>query len=190
LGLSFARWGIERLGGRLSCVDEASSLGGAVFKVTLPVSPIVRLPGGEMRRSGDARTPSPRPSALDGLLIGVADDDMSVRRTIARLLQRAGAEVIELDPGGWATAADAVRAILESAPDVLLLDLSLPHTSGLEVYEAMKDSAPEIARRVLFFTGGFLPTETLERPAVNKMAEWSELVASILRIVELPARGS
>jgi hypothetical protein len=54
----------------------------------------------------------------------------------------------------------------------------------------MKDSAPEIARRVLFFTGGFLPTETLERPAVNKMAEWSELVASILRIVELPARGS
>jgi hypothetical protein len=54
----------------------------------------------------------------------------------------------------------------------------------------MKDAAPEIASRVLFFTGGFLPSAGLDRPAVNKMAEWSELLASILRIVELPAKGS
>jgi hypothetical protein len=58
------------------------------------------------------------------------------------------------------------------------------------VYEELKESAPEVASRVLFFTGGFLPTAGLDRPAVNKMAEWSELVASILRIVELPAKGS
>jgi CheY-like chemotaxis protein len=191
LGLSFARWGIERLGGRLACAEEPSILGGAVFRLTLPVSPISRLTGGEMRRSGDSRAqPPPSGSALEGLLIGVADDDISVRRTIARLLRRAGADVIELDPGGWPTAADAVRAIRRAAPDVLLLDLSLPHTSGLEVYEEMKDAAPEIARRVLFFTGGFLPSAGLDRPAVNKMAEWSELLASILRIVELPAKGS
>lgn len=190
LGLSFARWGIERLGGRLSCAEETSVLGGAVFKITLPVSPIARLSGGEMRRAGDARTPPPSASALDGLLIGIADDDLSVRKTIARLLRRAGADVVELDPEGWPTAADAVRAIRRAAPDVLLLDLSLPHLSGLEVYEEMKEAAPAIARRVLFFTGGFLPTEGLDRPAVNKMAEWSELMASILRIVELPATGS
>lgn len=190
LGLSFARWGIERLGGRLSCSDEPSALGGAVFKVTLPVSPIARLTSGEMRRSSDSGSRPLSASALDGLLIGVADDDTSVRRTIARLLRRAGAEAIELDPDGWTTASDAVRAIRRAAPDVLLLDLTLPHTSGLEVYEEMKEAAPEIARRVLFFTGGFLPSEGLDRPAVNKMAEWSELVASILRIVELPAKGS
>jgi CheY-like chemotaxis protein len=190
LGLSFARWGVERLGGRLSCADEASALGGAVFKVTLPVSPIARLAAGSMRRSGDSAARTPAPAALDGLLIGVADDDMSVRRTTARLLRRAGADVIEFDPGGWPTAADAVRIIRRTAPDVLLLDLSLPHTSGLEVYGEMKEVAPELARRVLFFTGGYLPAEGLDRPAVNKMAEWSELVASILRIVELPATGS
>lgn len=75
----------------------------------------------------------------------VVDDEADLRRIISRMLASHG-EVVE--------AADTAQARLllkERAPDLLLLDVSLPDGSGLEVLKAAHALAPGLP--VLMLTG-------------------------------------
>ena len=58
----------------------------------------------------------------------VVDDDDNVRRLVSAYLEREGYQVIEAADG---TA--ALRAVEVSAPDLVVLDLMLPGTGGLQV---------------------------------------------------------
>lgn len=58
----------------------------------------------------------------------VVDDDDNVRRLVAAYLEREGYHVIQAADG-----AAALRAVEASAPDLVVLDLMLPGTGGLQV---------------------------------------------------------
>src|SRR5215468_10761358 len=66
-------------------------------------------------------------------LILVVDDNEPARYTKARVLRDAGYEVIEA-----ATGHDALRAVAEHAPRLVLLDVNLPGMDGWEVCRRLK----------------------------------------------------
>ncbi|HEV8316899.1 MAG TPA: response regulator transcription factor [Vicinamibacterales bacterium] len=81
------------------------------------------------------------------LRILLADDHETVREGLKAILNaQADMEVI-------AEAADGSAAVAEARklrPDVVVMDVSMPHVNGLEATEAMKASCPEV--RVLTLT--------------------------------------
>jgi DNA-binding NarL/FixJ family response regulator len=70
------------------------------------------------------------PAALKTLRVAVVEDDPTLRLFMQKLLQKNG-NGFEL-AGAWATAEEAVQPVVESAPQVVVVDLELPKTSGIE----------------------------------------------------------
>ena len=68
----------------------------------------------------------------------VVDDHQSFRRLARRLLETAGFTVVDEAADG-ASALAAVRAL---RPDVVLLDVLLPDTNGLELAETLASEPP------------------------------------------------
>jgi nitrogen regulation protein NR(I) len=64
----------------------------------------------------------------------VIDDDRSVRRLIERALEEVEAEVLSA-----ATAEEGLKMLEDQRPDVVLLDIMLPSTSGLDVFEQIRE---------------------------------------------------
>jgi len=70
----------------------------------------------------------------------IADDHMIVRTGIRHVLEsQPGFEVV----GEAATGADAVTLASKLQPDVVVLDISMPGESGLQVVGRLRDSLPE-----------------------------------------------
>jgi DNA-binding NarL/FixJ family response regulator len=65
----------------------------------------------------------------------IADDHTFYREGLARLLRKFGVDVVGEAPDGEA----AVRLVEETSPDVVLLDLRMPGTSGLEAVRMLTD---------------------------------------------------
>jgi CheY-like chemotaxis protein len=188
LGLSFARWGIERLGGELAVGERARGLGGASFQLLLPLAS--GTPG---------RTPDTRPDAaashgapasdarilarpeglLSGIAVAVVDDDLAVRQVFVRLLNRAGAVATGIDPLTWEGPWDALTHLERAAPGVILLDLRMGTLDGMEVYGTLLEASPDLARRVIFLTGGDPPDPSPDRPVLSKLVTWDELSSCI-----------
>lgn len=75
----------------------------------------------------------------------VVDDDASIRFLVR--------EELTLEGHGVRTAEDGLaglRAVGESVPDVVILDLKMPGMGGLEVLQRLKASQPQLP--VLLFT--------------------------------------
>jgi CheY-like chemotaxis protein len=141
LGLSSAAWAVGQLGGEIEYQDR-SVLGGASFVLRVPVAArVVGTPGG-----------SGLPAELRGLRIALVDDDPAVRRALSRLLQRGGAEALELATDGLEPE-DLVRGIEALRPDVVLLDLRLGSRGALSVWNCMCIEAPGLTGRVIFMSG-------------------------------------
>lgn len=75
----------------------------------------------------------------------VVDDEEDLRRIISRMLSAQG-EVIEAGD-----TAEAVRLLKTCKPDLLLLDVTLPDGSGLEVLKEARAISPALP--VLMLTG-------------------------------------
>ena len=77
----------------------------------------------------------------------VADDHMTLRQGIVRILRSSG----EIEVVGEAgDGAEATRKALETRPDVIVLDLSMPGFSALEAIRRIRAALPET--RVLVLT--------------------------------------
>jgi DNA-binding response OmpR family regulator len=63
----------------------------------------------------------------------VVEDDRDIGELVCRYLEKAGFAVELLSSGR-----DALRAIAERPPDLLILDLMLPHVDGLEICRAAR----------------------------------------------------
>ena len=83
-------------------------------------------------------------------LILNVDDNASKRYVKTRILTGAGYDVL-----GAGTAAEAREAILQHHPDLILLDVHLPDSSGREVCSWVK-ATPEIADIVVLQTSAYL----------------------------------
>ena len=88
--------------------------------------------------------------------IVVADDSSDIRNLISLILTNEGYEVLSVDSGG---------ALLESyqvfAPDLVLLDIMMPHLSGFEVLAALRaDEDPKFSSLpVVMITAKSLETD-------------------------------
>ncbi len=85
---------------------------------------------------------------VDVSTVLVVDDDLSVLRVAAKVLQRGGFDVIEAGSGD---AALAVAEEVNGQIDLLLTDVVMPGMNGRELSEALLSRFPDV--RVLFMSG-------------------------------------
>jgi len=76
----------------------------------------------------------------------LVDDDSAFRHVLGGELQRLG-----YSTAAAGTGEEAVRRVAECEPDIVLLDLRLPHMNGLEVLKAIHEKAPAV--EVIMLTG-------------------------------------
>jgi two-component system nitrogen regulation response regulator GlnG len=75
----------------------------------------------------------------------VIDDDRSIRHFIAKAFEDSDVEVVPA-----ASAEEGMRLLAESSPDVVLLDILLPESSGLELFERIHEADSKLP--VIFVT--------------------------------------
>jgi CheY-like chemotaxis protein len=144
LGLAICQRIITGLGGEVGFESRVGH--GSKFSVTLPLdeSSVVHPP---------QVVPSVKPAARRGRVV-VVDDDVSLGTLMKRLLMR------EHDVVSFSSASDALSHFEhDRAFDVVLCDLMMPVVSGFEFYERLSRSAPELASRTVFLTGGAFTAE-------------------------------
>jgi DNA-binding response OmpR family regulator len=72
-------------------------------------------------------------SAITGARVLVVEDDESIRAVVSRIVQFAGAEIIEAESGE-----DGLRALYSGRPDIVVLDIDLPGIDGWQVLERVR----------------------------------------------------
>ncbi len=89
----------------------------------------------------------PAPGAPRYRSVLLVEDELPFRRALARNLVQRGVEVREAE-----TAAEAVQAVLQGRPDLLLLDISLPDRSGWDLLRALRRHGVAVPTVVLSAT--------------------------------------
>ncbi|MCI0711276.1 MAG: response regulator [Chloroflexi bacterium] len=74
------------------------------------------------------------PYVVDKVRVLVVDDERAVRRFLRTSLNVHGYDISEAASGE-----DAIMAVINEQPDVIILDLGLPDTSGLEVTRRIRE---------------------------------------------------
>ena len=85
----------------------------------------------------------------------IVDDDFDARHLLKFSLGRTIEVVGEADTGG-----DAIRQLSRLRPDLILLDIHLPDTSGVDVLRAAKQALPDV---VVVMVSGVEDPETLNQ---------------------------
>jgi DNA-binding response OmpR family regulator len=124
----------------------------------------------------------------------VVDDEPIVREVLSRYLVREGFDVEAAEDGER-----ALSAVERARPDVVILDLMLPHIEGLEVFRRIRDAVPSPFPAVIMLTAKGEETDRivgLELGAddyITKPFSPREVVArvrAVLRRTAGPAAGS
>ncbi|MCS7089759.1 MAG: response regulator transcription factor [Verrucomicrobiota bacterium] len=72
--------------------------------------------------------------------VTIVEDNEKLRETLARVIGRTeGFECV----GSFASAEDALRAVPQIKPDVVLMDINLPGLNGVECVRRLKEQCPE-----------------------------------------------
>ncbi len=131
LGLAIARQIVELHGGTISA-ESAGENQGATFTVRLP---LFRPNSPPRSRSTDSETALLGDSILSGIRALVVDDDSDTREFLTFLLELHGAIVTTAN-----SAFEAIQAIEQSPPDILLSDIGMPEMDGYALMETIRAS--------------------------------------------------
>lgn len=138
LGLSLSHQIVTGLGGSLTVETQVGE--GSTFLVRLPT----------VASSARLRRPVARqPEGLTRGRVLAVDDEASV----CRYLRRALSSDHEVDACGDGLAA-LERIRQGERYDVIISDLTMPRMTGMQLFEALREEAPEQAERMIFLTGG------------------------------------
>jgi DNA-binding response OmpR family regulator len=107
----------------------------------------------------------------------IVEDELPLRRAIARNLASRGHDVREAS-----TAAEAIYALEESRPDLLLLDINLPDKTGWDVLRDLRQRGLEVPTVIV----------SAVRASQNRLSEFHPLaylpkpfpLEALLRLVE------
>jgi PAS domain S-box-containing protein len=173
LGLSICHGIITALGGEITAESEPGR--GSVFRVVLPAAAVEVAPA--EAPTAAAATPARRARIL------VVDDDAMLGRALARMLKEHDVTVL--------TDARDARDRLARDPsfDLILCDLMMPEMTGMELHAELARTAPELASRMVFITGGsFTPaaTDFLDRipnERIDKPFAQGDIRARVQRIL-------
>jgi CheY-like chemotaxis protein len=110
------------------------------------------------------------------------DDDPSMQRLMSTLLRREGHRVDVVSE-----ASQAIQQLGRYKYDALLLDIMTPTEGGMTVIRHLRESRPELLRRVVLVTGS--PDSLLKNVSkdvfgvVRKPFEAAELMATVKRAI-------
>ncbi len=93
-------------------------------------------------------------SAETNCKVLVVDDDDAQRHAMVQMLEQAGFKVIEATSGR-----DALAAVLEQRPDVVLLDLILPDVNGLTFGNALREKPTTHKPAIIYYSSVTTPQE-------------------------------
>ena len=159
LGLFICRNVVTSLGGEL--IAQSAPGKGSTFRVLLDAAP-----------EGVAKAPSSTPPPLGGsearLSVLVADDEMPILSLMEHFLE--GHDVRCARSGR-----EAIVLLGTKHFDLVFCDVTMPDLTGLDVYEHLQRTQPELADKVVFVTAGVLserarellktvPNAVLEKP--------------------------
>jgi len=172
LGLSVCHGIITEHKGRIWAESQPGK--GATFFIDLPVvtavveEPVVK----------EVEKPSPLRKAR----VLVVDDEPVVREFVSQVLS---AEGYEVDTAG--NAEEALERVRSRRYRLILLDIKMPGTSGIELYQQFRSLIPALARRTLFITGDVMGASTRDfltrtrAPYIAKPFDASKLVGEVRR---------
>ena len=148
LGLSVCYSVVRALGGAIEV--DSNEARGATFRVTLPAATVAA-------REPIAVAVAPVSAAPRRGRVLVIDDEPAVGRVVGRVLER------DHDVSVVCDAADALARIAAGESfDVVLCDLMMPGITGQEFFRVLSQRNADLARRVVFLTGGAVTPHTDE----------------------------
>jgi len=147
LGLSICHRIVSAIGGELTAQSELGV--GSTFRIVLP--PAVLAATDEQRSEPTVAPPS---SGFRSRVL-IIDDDPMVGALLRRILDKQhdvtcltdGKQALDLLLGG-------------QRYDLILCDLMMPGTNGMDIYAALSRALPEQLQRLVFVTGGAVTAET------------------------------
>jgi PAS domain S-box-containing protein len=145
LGLAIVRHLVELHGGTVRATSDGVGQG-ATFTVQLPISPIYQFDENAGRVHPGARDLLPAHDVadrLDGLTILVVDDETDTRELLKQGLEFCGATVRLAG-----SAAEALKALEGTIPDIMISDIGMPGVDGYDLIRQIRDLQTEQGRRV------------------------------------------
>jgi signal transduction histidine kinase/CheY-like chemotaxis protein len=142
LGLAICRDIVNALGGGMMVSSEPGQ--GTTVEVRLP-----RLELAPAKGAAEERVPP-----CSGRRVLAVDDEPRVLDLLRRMLR--GHELITAANGREALE----RLRTDRAFDVILCDLMMPELTGIDVYQAVRESWPGLHERIAFITGGAFTPDT------------------------------
>lgn len=174
LGLSICHSVVTALGGEIFVSSKVSE--GSTFRVSFARAAAAPV------RATSARVAAPDAPRRRVLVI---DDDAYVASSIRRSLIRN--YDVDIETRGR----EAIARVESSASyDVIICDLMMPDTTGMQVYEELCTRAPEMAARMVFLTGGAFTSlaasflETVTQPVLHKPFTREALINVITSMVD------
>jgi CheY-like chemotaxis protein len=140
IGLSIAKHLVELHGGTL----RVASLGegrGATFTVELPLAVAhpaeLREPRAHPAAQAERESVSAEFPDLAGVVVLAVDDHHDARELIRRVLEDCGARVVTA-----ASATEALAAVAQEAPHVVVSDIGMPGADGFDFLKRLRELGP------------------------------------------------
>jgi PAS domain S-box-containing protein len=148
---------------------------GATFVVELP---IVSKP----QQPKPAEPVVKKPKKMGKARILVVDDEPVIRDFVNQVLASKGYEVETVD-----NADDALKKVQGKRYNLILLDVKMPGTDGIELYKRIQKITKSLARRVVFITGDVMGADTetflaqIKAPCLDKPFDAEQLKREVKR---------
>ncbi|MCL6752401.1 response regulator, partial [Nostoc sp. CCCryo 231-06] len=140
LGLAIVRHLVELHGGTVQ-VDSPGEGQGAIFNVRFP---LIKAQGSSQKVQEDSSFLNFNTSPLTGIRILIVDDDEDIRDFLGFVLEQAGAGVCIVT-----SAIEALQAVEQSPPDILLSDIGMPEMDGYMLIRQIRAMPPEQGGQIL-----------------------------------------
>ncbi|MBK1990068.1 response regulator [Sphaerospermopsis aphanizomenoides BCCUSP55] len=140
LGLAIVRNIVDMHGGSV----KAESFGeeqGATFTVSLPLCQNQNPSLADAENHSSCLTPKSLP--LAGVKVLIVDDDTDSRDFVVFVLEQEGAEAIAVS-----SAFEALQVLMQSKPDVLVSDISMPEMDGYMLIRQVRTLTPEAGGKI------------------------------------------